>query len=102
MTLIDHAKYKKINKLIIIIIIIIMSLKYCQVTLQTTIKSQKDFKRKRHKYMENNCIVSFFLMFVIISNVIYIFINCFFTTYVDNNFFNIVYDQICFQWIFKI
>ncbi len=43
-------------------------LKYCQVTLQITIKSQKDFKCKRHKYTENKGI--FLLMFVIIKNCI--------------------------------
>ncbi len=45
--------------------------------MQTTIKSQ-DFNCKRHKYTENKgCFLFFFLMFVIISNFIYIFINFF-------------------------
>ncbi len=80
-----------------------MSLKYCQVTLQTTIKSQKYFNCKRHKYMENKGIVSYFSLDVCYYFKLYIhFYKLFFTTYVDNNFFNIVYDQICFQWIFKI
>ncbi len=82
MTIIDHVKYQKIKISFI-----------RQVTLQTTIKSQKDFNCKRHKYTENKGIVSyFFLIFVVISNFIYIFINFFYfyllLRHVNNNVFN--------------